>query len=290
MKLKIMKYIVLVAIVFLYCFSGFCLDGFSINTENFIKEEIPLSFVSGGLPIVEVNIEDKIYHLVLDTGADSITMAFTPAALKSISTQYIDSRKKSVDISGKIYQKRQFKIPSLSIGKIKISNLIAEEELRNFVPSDGIVGNQFLKHFNIYFDYQNLKVVLYSKDAYPQEFDLKKWQEIPFEHNEIGIILRGKFSHNKKELMFCLDTAMCSIINGKSHGLLRPQKIPRLFNKKKAYEVDSFYIEGIDFGPMSFMTLDFKEPPIDGFLGHNFFSCYKVFIDFDRKVLFIKKY
>ena len=37
------------------------------------------------------------------------------------------------------------------------------------------------------------------------------------------------------------------------------------------------------------MALDFKQPPVNGFLGNNFLSRYKVFIDFNQEALFVKK-
>ena len=52
---------------------------------------------------------------------------------------------------------------------------------------------------------------------------------------------------------------------------------------------EHFYIDGIDCGMMRFHKSDFKEPPVDGALGHNFFSEFKVLIDFDQNLLFIKK-
>src|SRR5690554_2013765 len=280
MKLKPFRYFFLFTIFLFSCGNVVSMEDFSIINENFNRGEIPISFVSKGLPTVEVKIDNHTYNLILDTGADSVTMAFVPSALERLNPTYLTDQKKSLDIHGNSYQGRAFKLSQATIGNLKIANLIGSEELRSFVPCDGIIGNQFLKHFKVYLDYQNLKIVLYPQYTYPSELELEKWQKVSFEHNNIGIVVNGRFGHNKKELKFCLDTGMCSIQNGKTYGLLKPKNMPGLFIKRKTYETKSFYIDGIDFGPMAFMASNFKQPPVDGYLGHNFFSRHIVFIDF----------
>ena len=243
MKLKSIKCLFLLTIFLLSCINAYSMEDFSIINENFTKEELPLSFVSKGLPIVEIKIEDQIYNLILDTGADSVAMAFVPSAINRLNPQYLINQKQSLDINGNSYQERQFKLSQVSIGNLKIANLICSEELRDFVPKYGIIGNQFLKHFNVYLDYENLKVILYPKNINPSELELEKWHKVSFEHNHIGIVLNGKFSLNKKKLKFCLDTGMCSIDNGKTYGWLKPKNMPGLFNKKKIYESNAFYVD-----------------------------------------------
>lgn len=289
MKLKLFRYFFVFTLFLFSCMRAFSMEDFAISNENFNKVEIPISFVSKGLPTVEVKIDNQTYHLILDTGADSVAMAFVPSALERLNPTYLKAQKKSLDVHGNSYQERIFKLSQTLIGNLKIANLIGSEELRSFIPCDGIIGNQFLKHFNVYIDYQNLKVFLYPQSTYPSELELGKWQKVAFEHNNIGIIVSGRFAGNKKELKLCLDTGMCLIQNGRTYGLLKPQNMPGLFMKRKAYETKAFYIDGSDLGPMAFIASDFKQPPVDGFLGHNFFSRYQVFIDFNQEVLYVKR-
>lgn len=289
MKLKLFRYFFVFTLFLFSCLRVVSMEDFSIINENFNKVEIPISFVSKGLPTVEVKINNQTYHLILDTGADSVAMAFVPSALERLNPTYLVNQKQSLDIHGNPYQGRTFKLSQTVIGNLKITNLICSEELRSFVPCDGIIGNQFLKHFNVYIDYQNLKVFLYPQYTYPSELELEKWQKVSFEHNNIGIVVNGRFARNKKEIKFCLDSGMCSIQNGRTYGLLKPRNMPGLFIKRKTYETKSFYIDGIDFGPMVFIASNFKQPPVDGFLGHNFLSRYLVFIDFNQEVLFVKR-
>lgn len=289
MKLKLFRYFFAFTLFLFSCLRVVSMEDFSIINENFNKVEIPISFVSKGFPTVEVKINNQTYHLILDTGADSVAMAFVPSALERLNPTYLTDQRKSLDVHGNPYQERTFKLPQTMIGDLKIANLIGNEELRSFIPCDGIIGNQFLKHFNVYIDYQSLKVFLYPQSTYPSELELDKWQKVSFEHNNIGIIVSGRFARNKKELKLCLDSGMCLIQNGRTYGLLKPRKMPGLFIKRKTYETKAFYIDGIDFGPMDFMAFDFEQPPVDGFLGHNFFSRYLVFIDFNQEVLFVKR-
>lgn len=289
LKLKLFRYFLIFALFFVASVRVASMEDFSIINENFNWEEIPISFVSGGLPTVEVKVHNQTYRLLLDTGADSVTIAFVPSALERLNPTYLEAQKRSLDVYGNLYQERTFILSQMEIGNLKIANLIGSEELRGFVPCDGIIGNRFLKQFNVYIDYQNLKVRLYPQNTYPGELALDEWQKVSFEHNNIGIIVSGRLGRNKKEIKLCLDTGMCAFQNGRTYGLLRPQNMPGLFNKRKTYETKSFYMDGIDFGSMDFIAANFEQPPVDGFLGHNFFSRYKVFIDFNQEILYVKR-
>lgn len=101
--------------------------------------------------------------------------------------------------------------------------------------------------------------------------------------------MNGKFGGHDQELQFCLDTGMTYQDQGISYGIVKPGHLQGDLKGKQSLMTDHFYMNGIDCGMMRFHTFDFKEPPVDGFLGHNFFSQYKVLIDFDQCLLFIKR-
>ncbi|NCD09474.1 MAG: hypothetical protein EOL98_08620 [Negativicutes bacterium] len=52
---------------------------------------------------------------------------------------------------------------------------------------------------------------------------------------------------------------------------------------------DSLILDGKNIGKMDFYCFDFTEPAVDGFLGYNFLTKYKVFLDFTKDIMYIKK-
>ena len=58
----------------------------------------------------------------------------------------------------------------------------------------------------------------------------------------------------------------------------------------ESVNVQKFIADGNNIGPFDFKFIDFKIPSVDGFLGNNFFTKYKVLIDFNNNLLYLKKY
>lgn len=257
--------------------------------SNFSKIILPLTF-SMGLPVVKVKIQNKVLKLIVDTGADLTYIALKPDKLKLLETELITENAKSTDVYGSSYTIRQKQIPELYLGKLKVRDLMAREEARSFVPEDGIIGNMLLKKFHLLLDYRNAQLVLYSTGKpYPENLNLNEWGKIGFEHNDMGIILQGKMLAFEKELKFVLDTGSSSANNGEPCGLLLSKYFPGL--KGIIYfESPQLNVGGQELGKMGFQVVNFEEPPVDGFLGNVFFLEYKVFIDFGKNTLWIKKY
>lgn len=290
-----MKHIKLYLIILMFsilfttiCFSATEPEYFTLVNKDFQKAVLPLSFVKG-LPVVEVKIQSKTFRLILDTGADHVTICLKPHVKDNINVKYLDRGDNTLDIYGKVYRNQHFLIPELQIGKLHFTNFTVGEELRDFVPVDGIIGNRFLKNFYVLFDYQKNRVVLYPKGEYPPELNLRKWRRIDFEHNNIGIIISVKIDAFDRELKLCLDSGSGSSGKKKS-GLLRAKDLKNLTEKiGHMVTYDHVFIDGIDLGRVDFFIDDFKEPPVDGFFGDYFFSRFKTLIDFDREVLFVKE-
>lgn len=270
------------------CCSAAESEDFQMQNEDFKEAVLPLSFAHG-LPTVGVKIGDQLFNLVLDTGADQATIELKPNALSRIKVKYLEGAKNSLDVYGNAYQSRSFVIPELQIGTLHLTNLIAGEELRSFVPVDGIIGNGFLKHFYVLIDFPKAKAILYPKKEYPARLRLDRWRRISFEHNSIGIIVTVKIDDFERELKFSLDSGSGSSAKKKC-GLLRANNLESLTrNIGGIVNYDHVSIGGIDLGQVAFAVVDFKEPPVDGFFGDYFFNRFKTFIDFDRKILFVKE-
>jgi len=255
----------------------------------FSQEIIPLSFVDG-CPVIEIKIDGRSFHLLIDTGAEDAIVKLTPVTLKKILVTTRSGEESTYDYKGNKYQNMKFSISSLKIGKLEFKNINATEELRSTIKEDGIIGNQLLKKFNELFDYKTGKMILYPLNRYPDEIKNDNWTKINIGHNNIGLILSCKTDLTDKVLNFCLDTGVGSIENGKSYGIIKPDALNKARENGETINVQKFIVDGFNLAPFDFKFMDFKIPPVDGFLGNNFFTKFKVLIDFNNNLLYLIKY
>jgi hypothetical protein len=254
------------------------------NSDRITPVIVPLELDGKmkGMPIVKVKIGEKVLRLALDTGADKALFAITPSALNEINVRYSTAIEKNLDAKGTLYKSRTFKLPEVKIGELQLNNVTATEELRDSPDdSDGIIGNLLFDHFNVLIDYAQSHMILYPNTRLP-DLGLSQWTQVSFKHEDIGIVIQGKLENQEKNLRFCIDSGAV-VVNekGKPLGILQPKSLVAQDKVKdiKTY-TDYLTIDGKSIGSMDFYLLDFAQPPVDGFLGYNFFSKYKAFIDF----------
>jgi hypothetical protein len=267
-------------------------DIYEENNKKIVSVIVPLELNGKmkGMPIVEVKIGEKVLHLSLDTGADQVLVAIKPIALKGTNVKYSNASEKNFDATGILHKSRTFEIPEVKIGELQLNNVAAREDLRDYDDSDGIIGNRLFDSFNVLIDYSQSQMILYPKTSLPFDLELAQWTQISFKHEDIGIVIQGQFGKQPKNLRLCLDSgAVATNEEGKPFGLLRSKSLTAQDRIKdiKTY-TDDLTIDGENIGTMDFYILDFAQPPVDGFLGYNFFSKYKVFIDFTKQVMYIK--
>ena len=269
-------------------------QGISETNSNKIASVIVPLELDGkmkGMPIVKVKIGEKVLRLALDTGADKVFFAITPNALNEINVKYSTAIEKNLDAKGTLYKSRTFKIPEVKIGELQLNDMTATEELRDSPDdSDGIIGNRLFDYFNVLIDYSQSHLILYPNTRLP-DLELSQWTQISFKHEDIGIVIQGRLGNQERNLRFCLDSgSVAANEEGKPLGILRPKSLVAQDKVKdtKTY-TDYLTIDGKNIGSMDFYLLDYAQPPVDGFLGYNFFSKYKVFIDFTKQVMYIIK-
>ncbi|TCL62300.1 aspartyl protease [Hydrogenispora ethanolica] len=277
----------------------FAADGplFRIENEKATPIKVPLLWDEKiAIPLVEVKIGAQTLRLALDTGADRVTLALNPAALKRLDVEFLDDRSRSLDVGGQKYVARNFIIPSVKIGALEFTQMKASEELRQTGHSDdGIIGNQLLQEFQVYLDYQASVMVLYPKTSDPECLHSEGWIRMPFDHSNLGIIVPAKFPWSDRPLRFCLDTGAVGNVQGRSMGLIRPEAVPQEQRRNSGagdyLETSHFYLgeSGADLGAMAFYLYDFKQPSVDGFLGHNLLKDHQLLIDFTYNLLYLKR-
>ncbi|WP_371362420.1 hypothetical protein SRRS_35680 [Sporomusa rhizae] len=269
---------------------------FEPNSNRITSVIVPLEWdgTMKGMPIVKVKIGEKVLRLALDTGANKVFFAISPNALNEINVKYSTDIKKELDVKGNLYKSRTFEIPEVKIGELQLNNVIATEELRDSPDdSDGIIGNRLFDYFNVLIDYSQSHMILYPNSSLPSALELSQWTKISFKHEDIGIVMQGRLGNQERILRFCLDSgAVAANEEGKPLplGLLRSNSLAaRNKGKDTKTYTDYLTVDGKNIGKMDFYFFDFTQPPVDGFLGYNFFSKYKVFIDFSKQVMYIKE-
>jgi len=257
-------------LLFSFCFNLTCFSSekVKINYNSINKVEIPLT-IEKGLPFVTIKREGQNFKLLFDTGANQETIRLTLSSVKKINVEYITEKSRIVDPMGNKYIERQFLVPRMNLGDIEFRDIIASEESRDF-PFDGVLGNKILECFFVLIDYQSSRVVFYSKDFYPQDLFLDKWDKITFEYDEGDIIFTGKFDQNGEELTFLLDSGMRAIDDNGTYGFFRGSTyIEKRLTETNPFRKDHLFIDGFDIGPMDFKIKNYVFPLVDGVLGYN---------------------
>lgn len=133
------------------------------------------------------------------------------------------------------------------------------------------IGLNALKNFSLMIDYKNSKFIFYEcYDPHVFKYD---WLEIPFALTSEGIIFDVVVDKQLKKA--CLDTgASCSCILGK----FKEKHI------KKSIRISDNLLFVSDFFCIQIKNIDF-----DFIFGLDFFQRFKVFIDFNKKIMRIQK-
>lgn len=137
-----------------------------------------------GVPVVGVSIGSaKATHFIVDTGADRsmIFSAFAQAHPKDVADQGLgqdmtDSFPFMVDIrgvGGKVHV-REVQVPNLTIGSIVLPNWLFDvsQDAPSFEGEDydGLIGQDVLRNFDVYFDYGRSMMYLLPNERYRQRW------------------------------------------------------------------------------------------------------------------------
>lgn len=283
------------AILVLFVFASLAMASQMPQEESLAKHVIPLHLdrKMTGMPIIDVKIGDVVLPLALDTGANNVFIAIIPEALEKLPVTSSLQIQKNMDVDGNVYHSKSFILPQITLGNLKLENVLATEELRvSPDESQGIIGNKLFENYNVLLDYQASTMTLYSNKQSATDLDLKKWKQMPFKHEDIGIILEASLGKVTGKLRFCLDTGAIAVDEqGKAFDMLKKELV-KTQNRpdSQAIYTDKFMADGQKLGKLDFYLVDFAEPPVDGFLGYNFLQHYQTFIDFPNQMLYLKPY
>ncbi|MFN2449947.1 MAG: aspartyl protease family protein [Candidatus Baltobacteraceae bacterium] len=145
--------------------------------------KIPLR-LDDGVPVIDARIGSAAaHHFIVDTGADRsmIFSGFAQAHTADVADQGLgESMTASYPFISQIYgvggkvQVRPVQVPSLSIGSITFPKWLFD--VSKDAPSfegddyDGLIGQDVLRNFDVYFDYANAVMYLVPNERYRQRW------------------------------------------------------------------------------------------------------------------------
>jgi len=315
MKKKILLTLLIISYFLTGCYTYKPLRISSNQLKDFTKVELPIFFEHAGcrsMPYFYIQIKTNKIPISLDTGSSQAVISLPGYMVKQMNVKYTGESSRTMDVHSRLRTKRHFTIPKIKLGNLVLTNIPGINANRRH-GNRGLTGLPFIRNFNVFLDYKSRKMILYNKKVYPAYLKNGKWKSIYFvEDSRKNIILQTKigFKGKKYNAQFVLDTGCILTYKNKSYGLIIYQsnftdlvlndrlkqyvKNNTFANKRGKYPKKSVYwkedniqIDGIHFGPMSFVFINLFTP-CDGLLGHNFFIKHAVFIDFTNKKLYVK--
>src|ERR1700694_4941476 len=243
--------------------------------------QVPLELRSG-IPTAAVSIGGMQLNLFVDLGGYS-AIALTEAELKRVPVRYLTDSTRSTNASGDIYESRRFVAPSVSLGGVLLGDLEGSEFVfpEAAAPPDrnGFIGFALLSRFLLIVDYPNTSLRLYasgSKDAMIRECGDKS-----FEIDVVDGIAQSIADTDYGRLVFSWDTGSTrSVIRPWAFGASLKPGLP--IAAAPAQRIARFVLGGRDFGPQSFVPIDYAGLKVDGVLGTDFFASLVVCLDIGR--------
>ncbi len=274
-------------------------------SSQFEFTEVPIYFTSEGnspsYAYIDVLVNEVKLRLFIDTGHGYGTVSLPPSVLSELDVIYTGITKENRDFKGAKYDSRHYLIPKIRIGSLVLNQLPGYEFLSRYDDLGGLIGLAFLNQFNVLIDYPNRKFGLYRKDFYPGYLKSQGWTKVQLVP---PLSLPVKLKNYEETFTFCLDTGVIAVDKERhSYGTIRSEsEFGQLVQQKEIVEPDPTDTDilgkfssnqlrtpcNYPLTLMDFMLVDYEYPKRDGFLGHNFFSKYSVFIDFTKDELHLR--
>lgn len=253
---------------------------------------VPFSVEYGGLAIVEAEIAGKKLRLAVDSGAEKVSIGLKASALAGLELAYDGQSRGSVDIEGRKHEERSFTIPEFALGSLRLRDVAGSEDLRDFLPVDGVIGNLFLSSYAVAMDYRGLSLSLYPSGARIPELEAGKWMSIPFARGPAGMLLDCSWEGGTG--LFCFDTgaAGLGIVDQAKLGASDYAADQGAGGQPKVAELRNFSIAGKGFGTQRFAALPLGSltpsgAPFSGIVGYTILSGRRIAIDYAASRLYI---
>jgi predicted aspartyl protease len=154
----------------LLAFAVFTLAGVSLQAQNQPLFSIPFQLIDNR-PFIEVKLNGRPFHAILDCGAD---YGIDLQTAKSLGLK-LDREGKESGAGPGLAQVWHTTINSIQIGSVKLQNInflvtdVSEIKNNLHLPMlDGFIGYTFMRNYAVQFDYRKSEMNFYSAYTAPQ--------------------------------------------------------------------------------------------------------------------------
>ncbi len=263
--------------------------------------KVPVEFTKSGLPIIGIRIKGKIHKMIVDTGSawEMILPSenFSTDSLKHLQTS------ESINFFGQASKVDSYSLSECRIGKAKLKNLISCK-IENFqtklsvkqsslgtINSKGLgyIGWPLLNRTNLYFDLGNAELLLvkHQNDLKKAGICLEEFERIPFELEKCGLVIKVESDLGILRLM--VDTgATGSLIKP---GILSANPLSKDSWDNEHFLSNKFILGKSNFGkqPLYPLSIAPQFGQIDGVLGMDFLREHPFYIDYQNRLIYIRK-
>ncbi len=258
---------------------------------------IPVSFDKFHLPLIDIELEGKIYPLVVDLGFKA-QMDLEDGILQTVNKQSFGTSR-SMDLKSNRYISPKYVIPTIKMGGVSFDEVIVKEKNEAFhrntvireqnanIPSKrrGTVGFSLLKRKNLLLDFPHARLAFIDKDNRQVGYPVEDMLKVPFEMTASGVIINIGTDMGEKKFLVDTGATMTALRSSECC----PEKYHKDSCEQDCFVTSQFVIGGKNFGDMVVYPLDItpEMDKIDGFLGMTFLMDHVVYIDFREKMLYI---
>lgn len=297
------------------------LPAFATKKARFVPLKIH-SFSSANIPQLEMEIENNKILADLDLGWDG-GIVLPIGMIEKLKNKSLLGRHSFFSFKGKTYQSDIYKLPSIYIGKVKISPVRAEEEQIEFFEDTilkkcndeplklnvGRIGWQLFENCNLLLDCDHsIAILCDSLETLKQQgYPVDSFIETPLLCDRHSVDFEVLTDAGLIRCM--LDTGSTWNLLNKNLESLNPDHRlinldhlsgrPAEFNpcnedllsikEEETWDAQTFQISGKEFGPVNFVKM--KSPVgLDAVIGMEFIDNHLVFIDFRNRKIYFSNY
>jgi hypothetical protein len=252
----------------------------------------------GGMPLVQIEIEEKKFQLELDLGTRMSTLI--QEELDKVDKKFYGTLS-STDVYGNSYETLIYKIPQVKVDALSLPMMKIRGESTEFIknnmlygnpdetPCSGRAGREIFENKNFLLDFVRSKIILCKdfKCLSKSGYKLKDFIQAPLHVNDLGFCLQIETDAGIKTLL--LDTGCSISIVGKKS--LENQLAVESFEEVAIWSTDKLMIGSKNFGPQKFNLFEISSlmSEIDGILGMDFLRKHAIFIDKDQLTAYVEK-
>jgi hypothetical protein len=232
--------------------------------------------------------------LHVDSGGEADAISLTKKQIEKIKLRKLNKTRDAMNAYGEKRFLQYYVADEVVVDDNRFTNceIMEMPSVDGKFDDIGLIGQGFLQLFTVYFDFENNLLRLYPKE-YSSQINYKDWQIINLDkHNRF----KGQLSDYNKVFNIGFDTGAIYINGEKGYNWIRVKdnELLNQFESRMEYDfnmISSNLItsENVKIDSLNFLIYETSEPEgVDIFLGYDFFSKYKVIIDYTASKLYYR--